>query len=103
MSIEKPQSSYESMILISVKNGEEATTAIIAKFKDLVESSATLDSFEDLGVRKLAYLIEKESDAHYLLFGFTSDADFPAELARISKITDGVLRIQTIRKGEQEV
>ena len=98
MSFEKPKGSYESILVTSVKDGEEAATAVIAKFKDLIENSSTLDGFDDWGVRKLAYPINKEADGHYILFSFTSDTEFPAELDRIYKITDGVLRSLIIRK-----
>ena len=40
----------------------------------------------------------KESDAYYVLFTFKSEAEFPAELDRITKITDGVLRSMIIKK-----
>lgn len=100
MSFEKPKSSYESILISSVKNGGEAASAVIAKFKDIIETSGRLDSFDDWGVRKLAYPINKENEGHYVMFSFTSDGDFPAELDRIYKITDGVLRSMIIKKAE---
>jgi len=98
MSFEKPMSSYETILVTSVKNGEEASAAIIQKFKDLIESSSRLDGFDDWGVRKLAYPINKEPEGRYVLMNFTSDADFPAELERVYNITEGVLRTLIIKK-----
>ena len=37
---------------------------------------------------------------YYVLMNFESEADFPAELDRIYKITDGVIRSLIIRKPE---
>jgi len=92
------KNAYESVLVVSLKNGEEAAKAIVAKFKELIESSATLESVDEWGKRKLAYLINKEAEGFYVLFNFTSDASFPAELDRIYKITEGVLRSLIVKK-----
>ena len=90
--------SYESVLIVSTKNGEEAAAAIVKKLKDLIESNATLEKADEWGKRKLAYLINKEAEGYYVLFKFTSDPNFPAELDRIYKITEGVLRALIVKK-----
>ncbi len=92
--------SYEAVIVISLKQGEEAVAETVKKFKDLVEKNATMESVDEWGKRKLSYPINKETDAYYVLFNFKSEAEFPAELDRITKITDGVLRSMIIKKEE---
>lgn len=98
MSVEKQKSAYESVLVVSCKQGEEAVAATVAKFKELIEANAVLDSVDEWGVRKLAYLINKESEGYYVLFNFTCDPEFPAELDRIYKITSGVLRSLIVKK-----
>lgn len=90
--------SYEAVIVVSLKQGEDAVAETVKKFKELIEKNATLESVDEWGKRKLSYLINKESDAYYVLFTFKSEAEFPAELDRITKITDGVLRSMIIKK-----
>ncbi len=89
---------YETVVVISTKNGDDAIASLVQKFKDLIETNAVLESFDEWGKRKLAYEINKESEGYYVLFNFTSSADFPAELDRTYKITDGVLRSIIIKK-----
>jgi small subunit ribosomal protein S6 len=91
-------SSYEAVIVISIKLGEEAVAETVKKFKKLIEKHGTVESVDEWGKRRLAYPINKETDAYYVLFNFQSDAEFPAELDRITKITDGVLRSMIIKK-----
>ena len=55
---------------------------------------------DEWGKRRLAYLINDEADGFYVLYNFVSGPEFPAELDRVSKITDGVLRSMIIRKEE---
>ena len=88
----KLSANYEVMIVISLSKGEEAAQAIWAKFKEMIEKHAELGEVEEWGKRKLAYPINYETDAYYVVAGFTSAPEFPAELDRVMNITDGVLR-----------
>ncbi|MEF2919735.1 MAG: 30S ribosomal protein S6 [Acutalibacteraceae bacterium] len=92
---------YESVLVLSMKLGEEGINSTIEKFKALITKNATLDSVDEWGKRRLAYMINKESEGYYVLFNFTSEADFPAELDRRYKITEGVLRSLIIKKDAE--
>lgn len=94
-------SAYESVMVISLKLNDEEIKSVVEKFKTLISENATLDNVDEWGKRRLAYQINKESEAYYVLFSFTSNADFPAELDRRYKITDGVLRSMIIKKDEK--
>ncbi len=94
------KANYETVMIISLKQGEEGIQAIIEKFKALIEKHATLQNVDEWGKRRLAYLINKESEGYYVLMNFESEAAFPAELDRVFKITDGVIRSMIIKKGE---
>lgn len=88
----KKSATYELMLVISLSKGEEAVQEIWAKFKALIEKHAELGEVDEWGKRKLAYPINYETDAYYIVAGFTSAPEFPAELDRVLNITDGVLR-----------
>lgn len=89
---------YEAMLIFSVKNGDEAVAALAEKFKALIEANGTLENVDEWGKRRLAYLIEDEAEGHYVIYNFDSAPEFPAELERVAKITEGVLRVMTIKK-----
>ena len=99
--MEKMKEAYESILIVSCKNGDEAIAEVVGKFKKMIETGATLDSVEEWGKRKLAYMINKESEGYYVLFNFTCDAEFPAELDRVYNITDGVLRSLIVKRIEK--
>lgn len=90
--------SYEIVMVFSVQQGEEATAALVEKFKTMIESNATEVSVDEWGKRKLAYPINDESEGFYVLVNFKSETEFPKELDRVLNITDGVLRSMIIRK-----
>ena len=88
----KVQDNYEVMYIIDPNKTEEETAAIVEKFKALIEKHGTITEMEEMGKRKLAYLINDKPEGYYVLVKFTSAPDFPAELDRIMKITDGIMR-----------
>lgn len=89
---------YEAMMVFSVANGEEATNALVEKFKALIAENGTIENVDDWGKRRLAYLINDEAEGYYCIANFEAAPAFPAELDRIAKITDGVLRIMVTAK-----
>lgn len=91
-------SKYETIMVFSLKKGEEAAKELAEKFKALVESNGTLESVDEWGKRKLAYLINYEAEGYYVLYNYEAEPAFPAELDRIAKITDGVLRTLIVKK-----
>ena len=90
--------SYEAVFIFSMTLGEEGIAAIKEKFQTLIEQNAEIGEVDEWGKRRLAYLINDEADGFYVLYNFVSGPGFPAELDRIAKITDGVLRSMIIRK-----
>lgn len=83
---------YETIFIVNPKLEEAAAIAVVDKFKSLVEANGTNVEVEDWGKRRLAYPIEDQTEGVYTLVRFESKPDFPAELDRIYKITDGIMR-----------
>ncbi len=88
----KVKSKYETIFIVSPKLDEESTKAIVERFKTLIEQNAEIGEVDEWGKRRLAYAIDDEREGYYVLINFTSDPSFPAELDRIYKITDGIMR-----------
>ena len=80
----KVNETYETMAVYSLKNGEEGVKALNDKFTALIEANGTMESVNEWGKRKLAYEIDDQTEGY--------QPDFPAELDRVFKITDGVMR-----------
>ena len=91
---------YETMLVTSAALDEEATTALVGKFKSLIEANGTIEAVDEWGKRRLAYPINDENEGVYTVITFTSEPNFPAELDRVYKITDGVLRTMIVAEAE---
>ena len=86
---------YEVLYILNPALGEEGIAALVEKFKAMVEAEGTLSNIDDWGKRRLAYPINDLNEGHYVLMNFESKPEFPAELERVMKITEGVLRCLT--------
>ena len=91
---------YETMLITSAALDEEATAALVGKFKSLIEANGTIDSIDEWGKRRLAYPINDLMEGYYVLMTFNAAAAIPAELDRIFRITDSVMRSLIVCKGE---
>ena len=89
---------YETIFIINPEVGEENTKALVEKFKNMLDTSAQLERVDEWGRRKLAYEIKDKTEGYYVLANFSSSPDFPAELERVYKITEGILKYIIINK-----
>lgn len=88
----KLSANYEAVYIIDPRKNEEDTAALVEKFKALAETHATQVEVDEWGKRRLAYPIQDQTDGHYVRMTFSAAPAFPAELDRIFRITDGVMR-----------
>lgn len=98
---EKILNSYETIFIIDASLEEEAVNGLKDKFTSLIEKNGTVESIDDWGKRRLAYEINDKTEGFYVLVNFKADAEFPKELTRQYRITDGILRTIVIRKDEE--
>ncbi|HOP12270.1 MAG TPA: 30S ribosomal protein S6 [Oscillospiraceae bacterium] len=90
---------YEYVLVIDPEIGEEAVAAMVDKFKTLITDNGEMTAIDEWGKRRLAYKINYKSEGYYVLYTFSTDKmDFVAELERVSKITESVLRWLVVRK-----
>ena len=96
----KISANYEVVYIIDPAQGEEAIAATVAKFQALAEQNGSNVVVEEWGKRKLAYAIDYKTEGYYVLMSFTSAPEFPKELDRKLRITEGVMRSLIVCKGE---
>jgi small subunit ribosomal protein S6 len=94
-----PVNDYEIMLLLDPDLAEERADEIIQRVRDSVdESKGGWDGHEPWGRRRLAYEIDHKGEAVYHLLLFSTGPDTLAEITRVLKITDGVVRYGAYRR-----
>ncbi len=91
---------YETIFVIDSTKTEEEITALVEKFKSLIEKYGEIESVDEWGKRRLAYPINDLTEGYYVLVNFKAKSDFPVELERVYGITDGIIRNIVVRREE---
>jgi len=90
---------YEIIYIIDPDLDEEAVTATIDRFSQLATSQgAEVVNIDRWEKRKLAYEIKNKREGIYVVMELRARPAAIAELDRVFKITDSVLRHMTVRK-----
>ena len=90
---------YEVMLLLDPELAEERANEIIQRVRDSVDGSkGSWDGHEPWGRRRLAYEIDHKGEAVYHLLLFSTTPETLAEITRVLKITDGVVRYGAYRR-----
>lgn len=93
---------YELVFIVRTDLDEEATEALIEKVKGIAETNgAEVTKLEKWGKRRLAYEIKDFREGFYVIMHFKGDAAVAAELDRVLKITENILRHMIVREDEQ--
>ena len=88
---------YETIFVLDSTKTEDEITALVEKFKSLIEANGEIESVDEWGKRRLAYPINDKNDGYYVLVNFKSEGAFTLELERVFGITEGILRSIVIR------
>src|SRR5580698_398366 len=90
---------YEILLMLDAELAEERANEIIARVRERVEGDGgRWEGHEPWGRRKLAYEIDHKADGVYHLLVFSAAPATLAEVSRVLKITDGVIRHLAVRR-----
>ena len=101
--MEKVINSYESLFIVDVTVGEEATEATVNKFLSLIEANAEVVDVAKWGKRRLAYPINDMPEGYYTVVTHKCAPDFPAELDRLFNIDESIMRSMTVKLEHEPV
>ena len=84
---------YELLLMFDVNQDDAETISTVDKYKSIIESKGgSIDRHEDWGVIKMAYMIDKNNKARYILLNFQSSAEVLDELSNLIKFNDSIIR-----------
>lgn len=88
---------YEAVFIFEPTVDEETRNGVIEKFKGIIEKDGSLIGIDEWGSRKLAYEINDLTEGYYILLNLEADTEVIAELERVTKITNGIMRHMIVR------
>lgn len=92
---------YETLVVIHPDQGEGGSRDLAARIKDLITGqSGTIEQIQEWGMRELAFLIEKQRRAFYVLYEYRATPSALQEIERNLRLMDAVLRFVSVRRAE---
>ena len=91
--------SYELLYIVKADMEDEARTALISRFSDLiVADDGEIVETDEWGKRKFAYPINYVNEGYYVLVNFKAQPSLIAELERNFRITEDTIRFMIVKK-----
>ena len=89
---------YETMYITSTDVDKSVFESIHAKVTDFItKSGGEIFIDEDLGVKRLAYQIDKQKNGNYRYLAFTADANIIKDIEFQMKISEAIMRFVTVK------
>ena len=93
---------YEMMFIVKATMEESSVKAAAENVKKLAESlKAKVDSFKEMGQKKLAYPIKKEISGYYYVMTMTASKETIKEVKRKMSIDENVIRHFIIKLDDE--
>ena len=90
---------YEILLMLDPELPEERQTQIVTRAREAIErDGGRFEAHEPWGRRRLAYEIDHKGEGSYHLLTFAAEPATLAEISRVLKITDGVMRNLAVRR-----
>ena len=94
---------YEHVFLARQDLSQAQVDALAAAATEIVESNeGKVTKTETWGLRSLAYKIQKNRKAHFVMLNIDAPAGVVAELERQTAINEDIIRFMTVRVDEHE-
>lgn len=92
---------YETIYILRPSLGENEITTIIENTNQIItDVEGSIISLQKWGMKKLAYLIKKESQGYYVYVDYTATPEAVAEMERKFRIDDAVLKYLTVKLAD---
>ena len=89
---------YETAVIINAALDDEQIEAELVKISGIItDGGGVISETEKWGRKRLAYTINKNRIGYYVIYRFEAPVDLIAELERLMKIDESVVRFLTIR------
>lgn len=89
---------YETAVIINAALDDEQIEAVVAKITGIItDGGGEISETEKWGRKRLAYTINKNRIGYYVIYRYEAPVDLIAELERLMKIDEAVVRFLTIR------
>lgn len=92
---------YETMFVLNPELTTDAVKEMVEKVKALIETTGEIESVEEWGKKKLAYMIQnKYTEGYYVLVYFKANNELLPELEHAFKVNESIIRHMILSKED---
>ncbi len=94
---------YETLFVVKPTLTDEEIATQIAKVQEIVANNGgELLATDDMGMRKLAYQVEKNNRGYYTVILYKAEGTLIQELERNLKINEDIIKFLTVKYAKQK-
>jgi small subunit ribosomal protein S6 len=94
----KNMNKYEILYIIRAGIEDDQKNAVVEKYEALANSLGTVIDLDKWGIRKFAYVMDKQTEGYYVLMNVECSVEARDEIDRQMGIDDNVMRSMFIKK-----
>ena len=92
---------YELVIIVTPEIDETATAEVVDKVKSwITDAGGSIESFEEWGRQKLAYMIRNVKEGQYYLFNLKLEPSAVVNLERNFRLQESILRFLIVNRED---
>lgn len=95
---------YESVVILNAALEDEQIESTLTRIQEILKTNgAEISDIEKWGRKRLAYPIQKSKSGYYAIFRFEAPTETIAELERIYRLDETIVRYLTITLGKKDL
>ena len=92
---------YELAVVLSSAISDEERTSALDRVKEYItRAGGTITNVDEWGKKKLAYEIQKMSEAYYVFIQFEAETSVPAQVEESVRLMEQVIRFLCVNREE---
>ena len=92
---------YELAVVLSSAISDEERTAALDRVKEYItRAGGTITGVDEWGKKKLAYEIQKMSEAYYVFIQFEAETSVPSQVEESVRLMEQVIRFLCVNREE---
>ena len=95
---------YESVVILNAALEDDQIESTLTRIQDTLKANGgEISEIEKWGRKRLAYPIQKSKSGYYAIFRFEAPSETIAELERIYRLDETIVRYLTITLGKKDL
>lgn len=89
---------YESVLILNADLNKKEIQITLKEFSDFINKYGKVNKVDEVGLKKLAYEINKHKEGYYVVILFELESENISQLERLYRYSENVLKFITVKQ-----